>query len=184
MIELTETDALIVVDLQNDFVSGTLMVPNAEGILPAVKYWMRKFWAEDLEVCMTKDWHPEDHCSFEVWPKHCVERTWGADIHSDIKRLIDDLKLTVKIFYKGTSQDKEEYSGFENEDLHRILSGLGKNRLFICGLATDYCVKATAMDALKLGYKVILIAGGIAGVQEETTIQALGELVLAGAKVI
>ena len=188
MIELTENDALIVVDLQNDFVSGALTVPNAELILPVVKDWILRFWAEDLEICVTKDWHPEDHCSFETWPKHCVQDTWGADIHADIRelfvKLTDILEPLVRSFKKGESADKEEYSGFDNKELEPFLVDSEKHRLFICGLATDYCVKATAMDALNLGYEVVLIADGMAGVQEETTIQSLGELVLAGAKVI
>lgn len=164
-----KTDVVIVVDLQNDFCpGGALAVPDGDKILPVVNNLTKKF---DYVVA-TMDWHPENHCSFLAqggqWPKHCVEGTWGALLHPDFD--IDRIRYFLVVF-KGFMQDRDDYSGFaaRNASIELPLGILlrekwGKFRIFVVGLATDYCVKATVLDGLKLGFEVYVVTDAIAAV--------------------
>ena len=138
-----ETDALLIVDLQNDFITGSLAVPGAEGILQKVKEYTEKF----LCRFASRDWHPEDHSSFVEnggpWPAHCIAGTEGSELHS----ILDD-HWFIQI-YKGLDKNKEQYSAFDGTNIAELLKRFKIKRLFVCGLATDYCVKATVLDALK-----------------------------------
>ena len=174
-----KTDAILVVDLQNDFITGSLAVPGAEDILPAVKKWVDRF---DFRLASV-DWHPADHSSFEEqggpWPPHCVEDTEGAYIHS----ILDGIGF-IKVS-KGMDKDREQYSAFDGTKVADLLPKLKIKRLFICGLATDYCVKATVMDALEqFDGEVYILLDAIAAVDvnEGDGVAAIAEMILAGAK--
>ena len=155
--EITPTDALMVVDVQNDFApGGALPVNDAKRIIDAINKLEPLF----EHVVFSRDWHPQDHCSFAEepefvdgsWPVHCVQDTPGAEFLGDLHVPVDAL-----IVSKGTDPDQEAYSGFQGTDLHEKLQALGVNRLFLCGLATDYCVKETALDARKNDYEVTVM---------------------------
>lgn len=152
-------DALIIVDLQNDFCpGGALAVPGGDEIIPVVNNLAGRF----NKVFATQDWHPPDHISFKeqggIWPPHCVAGTRGANLHSGL--VLGDA-IYIK---KGTDPKKEAYSGFQGTDLAQMFRDAGIRRVFVTGLATDYCVKATALDALKSGLNVIVVADAIRGV--------------------
>jgi nicotinamidase/pyrazinamidase len=184
--------ALVVVDFQNDFAdpSGSLAVAGAERALPVVNRAVRDAVEAGAAVVATQDWHPESTPHFAkdggVWPVHCVAETWGA-------RLAPGLELpphTPRV-RKGTNGE-DGYSGFTMRDtetgeeipteLEGILRDRGIGRVVICGLATDYCVRATALDAARLGFEVEILADGIAAVNLEAGDgeRALSELAEAG----
>lgn len=172
-----KTDALIIVDVQNDFCpGGALAVPESDKIVPVINQLIPKF----DKIYTTQDWHPADHLSFKeqggIWPPHCVANTKGADFHPDLKA-----ENAIHIL-KGTDKNKEAYSGFQGTDLSGKLKEDGIRRIFITGLATDYCVKATALDGLKQGFEVVIISDGIKGVDVNPgdSEKALGELKDAG----
>ena len=174
-------DALIVVDIQNDFCpGGVLAVPEGDSIIPKVNELLAAF---PLSI-LTQDWHPIMHCSFAsskglppfsldmetsppsvLWPDHCVAGSQGADFH----RALQSWRARY-IFRKGTRKELDSYSAFLENDgvtstgLEGLLSSLGINRVIVCGLATDYCVKATALDARKLGFEVVVVENAIKGI--------------------
>jgi nicotinamidase/pyrazinamidase len=158
-------DALLVVDLQADFVSGSLAVRGAERIVPVMNRYAGRFRAHGLPVFATRDWHPADHVSFEeqggLWPAHCVAGTRGAQLAAGL-----DLGPDTVIVSKGASAAVEAYSGFEGTSLDALLRKAGAKRLFVGGLATDYCVLHTVHDALRLGYCVMLLVDAIRAVDE------------------
>jgi nicotinamidase/pyrazinamidase len=174
-----KTDAILVVDLQNDFITGSLAVPGAEDILTNVRKWAERF---DFRF-MSIDWHPEDHSSFKEqggpWPPHCVADTEGAYLHS----ILDGIGF-IKVS-KGMDKDKEQYSAFDGTNIASLLPKLKIERLFICGLATDYCVKATVLDALEqFDGEVYILLDAIAAVDVNPGdgMAAITEMTLAGAK--
>ena len=174
--------ALVVVDVQNDFCpGGALAVPQGDRVVPIVNGLMPRF---DLVVA-AQDWHPADHGSFAanhpdrrpgevidldgleqvLWPVHCVQGTAGAELHPDLNQA-----GITRVFRKGTERNVDSYSGFFDNG-HRKATGLGDYLLqqgvtgvYVCGLATDYCVKATALDALELGFATCLIEDACRGV--------------------
>jgi nicotinamidase/pyrazinamidase len=153
MTTLKPGDALIIVDLQNDFLpGGTLAVAGGDQVVPPLNDLIGKFTGKNLPVFATRDWHPQDHASFQAnggtWPPHCVRETPGAEFPPNLK-----LPAEAIIISKATSVEQDAYSGFEGTDLHDRLQRLGVERLFIGGLATDYCVLNTVKDALKNGYQ-------------------------------
>lgn len=155
-------DAVIVVDVQNDFCpGGALAVPEGDEVIPSLNALLRR---ADCLIVATRDWHPAKHCSFTpqggIWPAHCVAETWGADFHP----ALDHSRLQV-IVSKATVPDQEAYSGFEGTALAEILRQRGVKRVLVGGLATDYCVKATALDARKAGFEVIVLEDAIRGVE-------------------
>jgi nicotinamidase/pyrazinamidase len=159
-------NALVIVDVQNDFCSGgSLAVPEGEQVVPIINSLFDRF---DYVVA-TQDWHPKEHKSFAsnngrqpfemgelngkpqmMWPDHCVQGTKGADFHPD-------LESGFLIFRKGMVPDVEEYSGFANTNMADRLTKKGIKELYVCGLALDYCVLQTALDAIKFGFKVNVI---------------------------
>lgn len=156
------SDAVIVVDVQNDFCpGGALAVPEGDEVIASLNALLRR---ADCLIVATRDWHPANHCSFTaqggIWPAHCVAETWGADFHP----ALDRSRLQV-IVSKATEPDQESYSGFEGTALAEILRKRRVNRVLIGGLATDYCVKATALDARKAGFEVIVLEDAIRGVE-------------------
>lgn len=163
-ISLTEKSALIIVDVQNDFLpGGALPVPNGNSVIEPLNRYIELFNKNRLPVFATRDWHPKDHVSFKErggpWPSHCVQNTYGAQIPEKLK-----LPSNVRIIDKAFSPDRDSYSGFQETVLDLELRRLSVRRLFIGGLATDYCVKATVLDSLELGFETILLLDAIKGV--------------------
>src|SRR5688572_17322463 len=196
--------ALILVDIQNDFLpGGALAVPRGDEIISIANQLQCIF---DIVVA-TQDWHPADHGSFAanhpgrklyeqieldglpqtLWPIHCVQNTRGAELAPTILR-----ERIEKIFQKGTDPGIDSYSGFFDNG-HRKSTGLGewlKERgvaeVFVCGLATDYCVKFTALDAVQFGFKTALIEDASRGVNLRPTdvTEAIAEMKRAGVQVV
>jgi len=150
---------LLVVDVQNDFCpGGSLAVPEGDKVVPVINSLMDKF----SNVVASKDWHPQQTVHFNKWPAHCVKETPGAEFHP----LLDSAKIQ-KIFYKGTGNKDDGYSAFEatSEDLNDYLKTTETDELYITGLATDYCVKASALDAVRNGFQTIVVEDAIKGVE-------------------
>jgi nicotinamidase/pyrazinamidase len=176
-------EALIIVDFQNDFTpGGALAVRDGDRIAPRVNE-LASDPRFDLVVA-TRDWHPPDHGSFEEqggpWPVHCVQGTPGAELHPSLDRAAVDV-----IVDKGTDPSTEGYSGFEGTTLADLLRERGIDRVTVVGLATDYCVKNTALDALRQGLDVTVDSQGVRGVDVAPgdAERALEELREAGATV-
>lgn len=184
-VELHSADALVAIDIQNDFVTGSLAVPDAATIVPVMNSYVAHFRRRGLSVVATRDWHPPDHMSFRArggkWPPHCVAGTQGAAFVPDLV-----LPPEVLVVSKAMTPDCDAYSGFEGTALDALLRGRGVQRLFIGGLATDYCVLATVRDALRLGYAVFLLADAIRAVDARPGDGAAAEreMTLAGAVTI
>jgi nicotinamidase/pyrazinamidase len=145
-------DGLIVVDVQNDFCAGgALAVPGGDAVVEPINDLM-----DDVGfVVATRDWHPPDHASFVEeggpWPPHCVQGTPGAELHPGLRA--DRIDAVVDAGYE---RDYEGYSGFEETDLARLLRQHAVDRVHVAGLALDYCVRATALDARREGFDVVL----------------------------
>jgi nicotinamidase/pyrazinamidase len=157
-------DALVLVDVQNDFLpGGRLAVPDGDAVIPVLNRWIARFRAKGLPIFASRDWHPANHCSFVEqggpWPPHCVMGTPGAEFTRDL-----DLPPEVPIISKAMRPEKEAFSDFEDTGFEHKLRELGVNRVFVGGLATDYCVRATVLDALREGFSVLLIEDGVRAV--------------------
>ena len=196
--------ALILADIQNDFLpGGALAVTEGDAVVPVANKIQDRF----AFVVATQDWHPPDHLSFAVnhpgkkvydevmlnglrqtlWPVHCVQNSFGAELAPGLNR-----QRIGKVFPKGVDPEIDSYSGFFDNG-HRRATGLGdwlrENRVSevsVCGLTTDYCVKATALDAVKLGFHVRLIGDACRGVNLKPgdVMRAIGEMKQAGVQVI
>ena len=158
-------DALIVVDMQEDFMPwGALPVPDADKIIDLINRYITAFKDRGALIVATRDWHPPDHISFQErggpWPPHCVRGTKGAEFVKGLN-LPDD---TI-IVSKATQSEEEAYSGFQGTGLGKELKERGVRRVFICGVATEYCVKNTALDAVKEGFDTYLLTDAIKGVE-------------------
>jgi nicotinamidase/pyrazinamidase len=163
-IALTKESALIIVDVQNDFLpGGALPVPEGDRVINPINSYIKLFRDKNRLIVATRDWHPPNHISFRErggpWPPHCIKNTFGAEYPKKLK-----LPGDIIIISKGFNEDEEAYSGFHNTSLDDVLRKAGIRRIFVSGLATDYCVKATALDGLRLGYQVVLLLDAIKGV--------------------
>lgn len=163
-ISLTKKSALITVDVQNDFLpGGALAVQNGDMVIEPLNNYIELFNRKGLPVFATRDWHPRNHVSFKErggpWPPHCIQNTHGAEISEKL-----NLPPSVRIIDKAFSPDRDSYSGFQETVLDLELCKLGVKRLFIGGLATDYCVKATVLDSLELGFETVLLLDAVKGV--------------------
>ncbi|MEJ7553379.1 MAG: nicotinamidase [Aquificaceae bacterium] len=183
-IKLTVKDALIVVDMQRDFMpGGALPVQEGDKIIPRLNQYIRLFFERGLPVFFTRDWHPPDHISFKdqggVWPPHCVQDTEGAKFHPDLY-IPPDNRFIIS---KGTSRDFDAYSGFQGTMLDQLLKERGIRRVFVGGVATDYCVKNTVLGAINLGYEAFLLLDGIKGVdvKQGDSERAIEDMLGAGA---
>jgi nicotinamidase/pyrazinamidase len=172
--------ALIIVDFQNDFTpGGALAVPEGDTIAPKLNE-LTASGDYDLVVA-TRDWHPADHSSFAEqggpWPVHCVAGTHGAQLHADLDRTRIDITVD-----KGQDVKTDGYSGFAGTDLEEILRERGVTQVTVVGLATDYCVKNTALDALRAGFAVTVDSNAVRGVevQDGDSERALSEVRAAG----
>lgn len=163
-IRLALGDALVVVDVQNDFLpGGALAVPAGDEVLEPLNGYLRLFARRGLPIFATRDWHPADHCSFRErdgpWPPHCVAGSAGARFAAALQ-LPSDAVLVAK----ATEAEADAYSGFTGTDLDEQLRAADIRRLFVGGLATDYCVLNTVRDALRLGYAVLLLRDAVRAV--------------------
>lgn len=155
--DLCAGDVLIVVDVQSDFLpGGALGVPGGEAVIEPLNRYIEAFARGGHPVLLTRDWHPRDHCSFRPqggrWPAHCVAGTKGAEFAPNLV-----LPPTARVVSKATRSDEEAYSAFQGTDLAARLRDLECTRVFIGGLATDYCVRATALDARAAGFEVVVL---------------------------
>jgi len=158
-------DALLVVDVQNDFLpGGALAVPEGDRVIPLLNAYAGRFSAAGLPVFATRDWHPPDHCSFQAqggpWPPHCMAGSPGAALAADLQ-----LPEGSTLVSKATTADKDAYSGFEGTDLAQRLDHAGVKRVFVGGLATDYCVLNTVLDAVENGFAVVLLTDAVRAVE-------------------
>lgn len=158
--EIRPHHALVVVDVQHDFLpGGALGVAEGERIFVPINALAPRF----ARVYATRDWHPPDHASFAhrggPWPVHCVANTHGAGFD----RRFDAANIDV-VVDKGTDSETDGYSGFAATSLAEDLRAHGVRRVFVCGLATDYCVKATALDAVAAGFSAVVLADAAAAV--------------------
>ena len=181
-VRLQASDALVLVDVQCDFVSGALAVPDAASVLPVLNRYLREFARRWLAIFATRDWHPTSHCSFRdrggPWPPHCIAGTPGAAFAVGLA-----LGPDARVVSKATTIGRDAYSGFEDTDLDLDLRKLNVCRLFIGGLATDYCVRQTVLDARRLGYEVFLLEDAIRAVDVKPGDgeRAIAEMQAAGA---
>ncbi len=194
--------ALVIIDMQNDFIpGGSLAVPGGDEILPIINELQQKF---EL-VIATQDWHPQDHSSFaknqpgkkefdtiilhgleqKLWPVHCVQNSQGAEFHPNLKS-----KKIEAIFRKGTNKEIDSYSGFydnahlKSTGLSGYLKDKGVNTLYFCGLAADYCVYFSIIDALKEGFETILLEDATKAISKEDFESAKKTILHAGGKII
>ena len=168
--------ALLVVDVQNDFCpGGTLAVPDGDRVVSVINNLIDRF---DLVVA-SKDWHPQTSVHFKKWPPHCVQNTPGAEFHPKLKTT-----KIAQVFLKGTRNKDDGYSAFEatSADLEKALKDKNVTQLYVVGLATDYCVRASALDAVKKGFQTHVITDAVkaVNVNPEDGTRALEELRKAG----
>jgi nicotinamidase/pyrazinamidase len=161
---LSKRDALVIVDVQNDFCpGGSLAVPSGDRVAAVLSDVARRFRAKGGRVYATQDWHPSRHSSFQAqggpWPPHCVQGTRGAELHASLK-----LPRGVPRIKKGSDLNVDAYSGFLDSDLEARLGKAGVTRVFVGGLATDYCVLNTVLDALRLGFAAYVLTDAIGAV--------------------
>ncbi|MBU2540848.1 MAG: isochorismatase family protein [Candidatus Omnitrophica bacterium] len=180
--------ALLIVDVQNDFCQGgALAVPEAEEIMPIVNKYIGIFLKSNLPIFASRDWHPEKTKHFKdfggSWPRHCIANSQGAEFSPKLK-----LPKQAIIISKGMHPEKISYSGFQAEDsegrdLSSLLKIFGIKELFCCGLATDYCVKHSVLDALGYKLKVNLLIDAIRGVdvKKGDSLRAIDEMTSRGA---
>ncbi|MBI4498661.1 MAG: bifunctional nicotinamidase/pyrazinamidase [Chloroflexi bacterium] len=186
---MAEKPVLLVVDPQNDFCpGGALAVPEGDQVVPVLNEYIRRFREAGLPIIATRDWHPAQTRHFTsgggVWPPHCIQDTPGAAFRSDLY-----LPPDTPIISKGTHPDEDAYSAFQGKDkqgrdLTTLLRELGVTEIYIGGLATDYCVRSSTLDALKQGFRTTVLEDAIRGVdlQPEDSQRALEEMDRAGAR--
>ena len=150
-------DALLIVDLQNDFLpGGSLGVPQGDLVIAPVNALVELYGARGLPVYASRDWHPGDHCSFAAhggpWPPHCVAGSEGAAFSGALRLPADAIVVS-----KADTQAQDAYSAFNQTGLAPAMRAAGITRVAVCGLATDYCVLHTVLDALTAGFEVLLV---------------------------
>lgn len=183
-VRIDENDALIIVDVQRDFcLGGVLSVPDGDQVVPVLNRYIAVFRKAQAKIFATRDWHPPNHISFKpyggVWPPHCIQGDKGAEFHPDLR-----LPEEARIISKATDPSKESYSGFDGTELEEELKKKGIKRVFVGGLATDYCVKNTVLDALRLNFETILLVDATRGINQEPedSEEAIREMIEKGAK--
>ena len=177
--------ALIVVDVQNDFCpGGALAVPHGDEVIAPLNKLIEEFLARGEMVFKSRDWHPPKTKHFAkyggTWPVHCVRDTPGAEFHPE---LLDDPRITI---ISKDKPDADEYSAFDGTDLARLLREHGVEEVWVGGLATDYCVKHTALDALREGFKVRAVSNAMRAVEVRPGDgqRAIEEMRQAGAEIV
>jgi len=184
-----KNSAFLIIDVQKDFCpGGALAAPRGEEVVPVLNRYIRYFQERNVPILATRDWHPAKTSHFKEyggqWPVHCVQNTPGAQFHPELQ-----LPEKAIVFSKGMNEDSEGYSAFEGLDsaeqrLQDFLKEISVKILYIGGLATDYCVRASVLDALKNGFEVFLLLDAVRGVDVNPgdADKALKEMFKAGAK--
>lgn len=176
-------DALLLVDVQNDFCpGGALAIDGGDAVVPVLNRWIEAAVAKDIPVYASRDWHPAGHISFQSkggpWPPHCIQDTPGASLRKDLK-----LPPSAILVTKGTRFDHDQNSAFDDTGLAEEFRREGIRRVWIGGLAQDVCVRASALDAVKAGLEVHLIEDATRPVTPEGGEKALAEMRDAGVAV-
>jgi nicotinamidase/pyrazinamidase len=176
--------ALIVVDVQRDFCEGgALAAADTLSLLEPLKKNIDAARRGGAAIVYTQDWHPAEHSSFRVnggtWPIHCVGGTAGAELMKPLRAEASDI-----VVHKGVAIDGAGYSGFEETGLAEKLRKLGVGRVYVGGIATEYCVRATALDALKEGFETFVVQELVRAVEPTETTKVIQELSDAGAKIV
>ena len=181
-IKLSKNEALIIVDVQRDFCpGGALPVLEGDQVVPVLNEYIKLFKKANARIFATRDWHPPNHISFKMyggpWPPHCIQQSEGAKFHPSLK-LPDD----TSIISKAMDPAKESYSGFDGTTLAEELKKEGVARVFVGGLATDYCVKQTVLDAIALGFETVLLLDATRGINAKPrdVEQAIDEMAAKG----
>ena len=161
------SDALLITDIQNDFLpGGALPIENGDEIIPVLNDYIRLFVESKAHVLASRDWHPPNHVSFKAqggpWPPHCVQQTAGAKFSPNLK-----LPEHTMVISKATNPEHEAYSAFDGTSLAHELQARGVKRLFVGGLATDYCIVNTVVDAFKLGFATVVLMDATLGINAE-----------------
>ncbi len=164
---ISSSDALLITDIQKDFLpGGSLPVEGGNEIIPVLNAYAKRFVDADAHIFASRDWHPPNHVSFKAqggpWPPHCVQETDGAKFSPDLK-----LPKNTTVISKATNPEHEAYSVFEGTSFAHELKMCEVKRLFIGGLATDYCVVSTALDACKLGYETVVLMDATLGINAD-----------------
>jgi len=180
--ELGPGDALVITDVQRDFCpGGALAVPHGDEVIPELNKWISEAVLRNIPIFATRDWHPPDHISFMhrggIWPIHCVKGSRGAEFHPDL-----NLPEAAIIISKATGPDTDSYSAFGDTHLSDRLRAAGGKPVWIGGLALDYCVKETALDAQRLGLEAHVIIDGsrAVNVHEGDAAAAVAQMKAAG----
>lgn len=186
-LEVIRMRALLIIDVQNDFCpGGNLAVPKGDEVVPILNKYIKIFQKKGWPIIASRDWHPRNSRHFKefggLWPAHCIQRTKGARFHPNLK-----LSPTTIIISKGRGLEEDAYSAFQGYDkygrsLKDVLDRLRIKELFIGGLATDYCVRATVLDALENNFKVKILSDAIRGVDQKSSLSAIAEMVRKGAR--
>lgn len=183
-LHLEPTDALLIVDMQNDFLpGGSLGVPGGDAVLAPVNRLADLFKRRGLPVYASRDWHPANHCSFAArggpWPPHCVAGTSGAAFSEELQLPADAIVVS-----KAETADVDAYSAFNTTGLADRLRARGVRRVVVCGLATDYCVLNTALDARANGFEVLIVPEAMRAVEVQAGDgeRAIGRMREAGAQ--
>ena len=180
---LQPDDALIVVDVQNDFCpGGSLAVEQGDRVVPVLNHWIELARKSGAMIVASRDWHPPNHMSFQrrggPWPPHAVRNTPGAAFHPSLR-----LPEQARIVDKGTHPDEENYSAFDRTGLVDELRRAGVRRIWVGGLAQDICVRATVLDGLGAGFETHLIHAATRPVDRQDGSRTLEEMQRAGAVV-
>lgn len=175
-------DALFVIDVQLDFLpGGALAVPHGDEVIEPLNRCLDAFATRRLPIFATRDWHPPSHCSFAPqggpWPVHCVRDTPGAQFSPRLR-----LPTYVEVISKGTAPDRDAYSDFSQPACCERLVELGARRLWVGGLATEYCVLHTVRDALECGFEVLLLTDAVRAIEPWDSELALSEMRRRGAR--
>ncbi len=189
---MNRNSAIVVVDMLYDFIDGSLACQNADNAVKECRKFILSHkehtWGEP-PVIFIRDFHPSNHCSFAEqggdWPVHCVEGTRGSEIHTDLQEFVEE-DLT---FFKGRNPQEEQYSGAEGKNLADqslvdVLGIMDCEEVYVCGIATEFCVKNTAEDLLKAGFKVNLVKEALAWVDKNGHDKALKEMEAEGIRII
>lgn len=188
-IQFQPGDALLIVDAQNDFFpGGSLGVPDGDQIIPILNELITKAKQNNIPIIASRDWHPANHISFKenggIWPVHCVQDSTGSHFHPDVH--IPDSALIIN---KAFDVDKEAYSAFEGETLDgksltQVLNGMGVKRLWVAGLALDYCVKDSVLDGVQEGFQINVLLDATRAIDTEAQDKVIEEIKQSGGKII
>lgn len=166
-IRLNAKDALIVVDVQVDFLpGGALAVPHGDKVIPVLNRYIKLFSETGMPIFFTRDWHPLGHLSFKdnggIWPSHCVAESPGALFSPELKVPFEHKYIVSK----GIKHEFDAYSGFQDTQLLALMQERGIRRVFVGGLATEYCVKNTIEGAINLGFSTVLLLDAVQGIEQ------------------